>query len=331
MDAMTIVHVPHNLSGRRGLLCALFVGLLLAAPSIAQTYPSKPVRIFVTTPGSILDVVARQLSDKLAPALGQPVIVENKASAIIAMEATAKSAPDGYSLVVAPFTQLAVTPYMYERLPYDPVRDFAPVILLYKAPLLLAAQPSLPANSVKDLIQLAKAQPGKLTYSSSGNGQPPHVYTELFKFNAGIEMVHVPYKGTATAVAALIAGDVNLNMESASAVIPHVKSGRIKALAVTGERHIASLPDVQTFAEAGVPGIGDSWVGIVAPAGTPRDIILRLNREIAKALESQDIKTYYDNAGRSVVASSPEAFAEVISNEISKWREVVKKTGITPG
>jgi tripartite-type tricarboxylate transporter receptor subunit TctC len=184
---------------------------------------------------------------------------------------------------------------------------------------------------VPELVRLAKAQPGRLTYSSSGNGQPAHVYTELFKFNARIDLMHVPYKGAPAATAALLAGDVNVNMESASSVIPLVKSGRIKALAVTGDKRIASLPDVPTFGEAGVAGIGESWVGIVAPAGTPRDVILRLNREIAKALESQDIKVYYDTAGRTIVASSPEAFAAIIREEIPRWREVVKKAGITPG
>jgi tripartite-type tricarboxylate transporter receptor subunit TctC len=309
--------------------------LILTLPpvgqSFAQNFPSKPVRIIGSPPGSILDVVARQLADKLAPALGQPVIVESKPSGIMMMDAAAKSAPDGHSMVVASFAMLTVIPHMYERPPYDPIKDFAPVILLYRAPLVLTAHPSLPASSLPELIQLAKAQPGKLTYSSSGNGQPPHVYTELFKFNTGIDLMHVPYKGAPPSVAAILAGDVNMNMETASAVIPHVKSGRIKALAVTGDKRIASLPEVPTFGEGGVPGIGESWVGIVAPAGTPRDVILRLNREIAKALESQDIKAYYDTAGRTIVASSPDAFAAIIREEIPKWREVVKKAGITPG
>ncbi len=309
--------------------------LLLALPivgqSFAQNFPSKPVRIIGSPPGSILDVVARQLADKLALPLGQPVIVESKQSPITMMDAAAKSAPDGHTMVVASFTMLTVIPHMYERPPYDPLKDFAPVILLYKAPLLLIAHPSLPANSVRELIQLARAQPGKLTYSSSGNGQPPHVYTELFKFTSGIDLLHVPYKGGPPSVAAVLAGDVNVSMESASGVIPHVKSGRIKALAVTGDKRIASLPEVPTFGEAGVAGIGESWVGIVAPAGTPREVILRLNREIAKTLESQDIKAYYDTAGRTIVASSPDAFAAIIREEITKWREVVRKAGITPG
>src|SRR5438309_5497971 len=309
----------------------LLLGFLLIGQSIAQSFPSRLVRIISATPGSILDIVARQLADKLSPALGQPVIVENKPSGIMMMEAVAKSVPDGHSMVVTNFSMLAVIPHMFERPPYDPLKDFAPVILLYKAPLVLTAHPSVPANSLPGLIRLAKAQPGRLTYSSSGNGQPPHVYTELFKFNAEIDLLHVPYKGAAAATAALLAGDVNVNMESVSGVLMHAKSGRIRALAVSGEKRIAALPEVPTFTEGGVPGIGESWVGIVASAGTPRDVILRLNREIAKALESQDIKAYYDTAGRTIVASSPDAFAAIIREEIPKWREVVKRAGITPG
>jgi tripartite-type tricarboxylate transporter receptor subunit TctC len=306
------------------------LGSLLIGQSIAQTFPSRPVRIIVGAPGSILDMAARQLVDKLSPALGQPVIVENKPNGVMMMEA-AKSAPDGHSMVVTNFSMLGVIPHMYERPPYDPLKDFAPVILLYKAPLVLTAHPSVPANSLPELIRLAKAQPGKLTYSSSGNGQPPHVYTELLKFNAGIDLLHVPYKGAAAATTGLLAGDVDLNMESASGVLAHVKSGRIRALAVSGEKRIAALPEVPTFTEGGVPGIGESWVGIVAPAGTPKEIVARLNLEIAKALQSPDIKAYYDTAGRTIAAGSPEAFAALIRDEVPRWREVVKRAGITPG
>ena len=312
-------------------LGALVFGFLLAGQCVAQNFPSKPLKIITTTPGGIIDIVARQLADKLAPALGKPVIVENKANAVIAMQAVAKSLADGHSVAVASFAMLTVVPHMYEQSPYDPLKDFAPVILLYTAPLLFTAHPSLPVNSVPELIRLAKEQPGKLTYSSSGNGQPPHVYMELFKYRAGIDLLHVPYKGTAAALTGLIAGDVNLNMESASAVITHVKSGRIKALAVTGDKRMSSLPEVPTFAEAGVQGISESWVGIVAPAGTPRDIVLRLNQAFANALESQDIKTNYEAAGRSIVANSPEAFSAVIRDDVSKWGQVVSRIGMTPG
>ena len=294
-------------------------------------YPSKPVRIIHVTPaGGILDVAARQLADKLTPALGQPVLVDPRpgAGGLIAMEATAKSAPDGHTVVLCSFVQLTVNPSLYERLPYDPVKDFAPVIVLFSGPSVLLAHPSFPADSVPELIRLAKAQPGKIMYGSSGNGLPPHIFTEQFKSIAGIDLVHVPYKGPMASVAALLAGEVSVIVEASDTVIPHIKSGRLKALAVNGETRIASLPNVQTFNEVGVPGIGVSWVGIVAPAGTSRAIVDRLNREFSRALDSSDIKAYYDNAGRTIVANSPEAFAALIRDEIPKWRQVIRKAGI---
>jgi tripartite-type tricarboxylate transporter receptor subunit TctC len=296
-------------SALAGLLLVFAASHANAQASVSSRYPSKPIRLIATgPPGSIIDVASRQLADKLGPVLGQPVITENKVGAggAIALEAAAKSAPDGYTLVMANFVQLTVNPSMYGQVPYDPVTDFAPVILLYSAPLLLVAHPALPAPSLPDLIRLAKAHPGKLFYGSSGNGLPPHVYIELFKFTAGIDLAHVPYKGGVAATTALVAGEVSVLMESVSGVLPQVKSGRIKALAVTGEKRIASLPEVPTFSEAGVPGIGVSWVGILAPAGTAAAVVERLNREFARALESPDIKAYYDTAGRTVVASSPD-------------------------
>jgi tripartite-type tricarboxylate transporter receptor subunit TctC len=294
-------------------------------------YPSKPVRIIHVTPaGGILDVAARQLADKLAPALGQPVLVDPRpgAGGLIAMEATAKSAPDGHTVVLCSFVQLTVNPSLYERLPYDPVKDFAPVIVLFSGPSVLLAHPSFPADSVAELIRLAKAQPGKIMYGSSGNGLPPHIFMEQFKSSAEIDLVHVPYKGPLASVAALLAGEVGVIMEASDTVIPYVKSGRLKALAVNGETRVASLPNVRTFNEVGVPGIGVSWVGIVAPAGTPRAIVDRLNREFARALASPDIKAYYDNAGRTIVANSPGAFAALIQDEIPKWRQFISKAGI---
>ena len=320
-------------SALAGLLLVVAASHANAQASVSPRYPSKPIRIISSSPpGGILDVAARQLAEQLTPSLGQPVIVDTKpgAGGAIAMEAVARSVPDGHTVGISNFVQLAVNPSMYERLPYDPIRDFVPVTLLYSAPLLLVAHPALPADSVPELIRLAKAKPGGLFYGSAGNGTPPHVFTELFKFVAGIDLVHVPYKG-APVIAALLSGEVQVIMESASGVLPQVKSGKMKALALTGEKRIASLPDVPTFTEAGVAGIGDSWVGIVAPAATPRDVILRLNRELARALASPQIRAYYDSAGRTVIASSSEEFAKIIADEIPKWREVVRKAGITPG
>jgi tripartite-type tricarboxylate transporter receptor subunit TctC len=285
-----------------------------------------------TPAGGFLDVAARQLADKLTPALGQPVIVEPKpgAGGVIAMEATAKSAPDGYTLALCSLGELAVNPSLYERLPYDPVKDFAPVILLFAGPQLLLAHPAFPASSVPELIKLAKAQPGKLLYGSSGIGFPPHLFTEQFKAIVGIDLVHVPYKGSPAAIAGLLAGEVSVMMEGTDLVIPHVKAGRLKALAVNRDARLAALPDVPTLSEVGVLGMARAWVGIIAPAGTPREIVDRLNREFARALESPEIKAYYEEAGRITLGGSPEAFAAHVRDEIPRWREIVKRIGIKP-
>lgn len=328
----------NNVWSRLSTAGLTIAAILLFSSSYAQgpsassgKFPSKPIRIIhITPPGGILDVAARQFGEKLAPRLGQPVLVEARpgGGGLIAMEATAKSVPDGHTLVLCSFVQLAVNQSLYERLPYDPVKDFAPVMLLFYGPSVLVARPDFPANTVQDLIRMAKAQPGKFMYGSSGNALPPHILGEQFKSLAGINLIHVPYKGPAAATAALLAGEVSMIIEASDTIIPFVKAGRFKALAVNGEKRIAALPSVPTLAESGVPGVGVSWVGILAPAGTPREVVGRLNQEFARALALPDIKEYYESAGRTIVASSPEVFAETIQSEIPKWREVVSKAGI---
>lgn len=305
----------------------------LAAPLVAQEFPTKPIRILAGVPGSILDVAARQLSDKVSPALAQPVVVEAKpgAGGVVALEIVARSNPDGYTLVITNFAQLAVTPHMLDRLPYDPAKDFAPVIRLYTTPLLLVAHATFASTSLTDLIGRAKAQPGRILYGSSGNGQPPHVFMELFKHVAKIELGHVPYRGSPAATTAVLSGEVGLILESTSGVISHVEAGTLRALAVTGDKRLATLPSVPTFSEGGVPGIGLSWVGIVAPATTPREVVLRLNRAFARALQAPDIREYYEKAGRTIVADSPDEFAAVIQDEIPKWRNLVREAGLKPG
>jgi tripartite-type tricarboxylate transporter receptor subunit TctC len=220
---------------------------------------------------------------------------------------------------------------VYERLPYDPVKDFAPVMLAFRIPLLLVAGPSVPANSVPELIQLVKSQPGKLFYGSAGNGTPPHILADLFKFTAGIDAVHVPYMGGPAATLALLQGEVSFTFDAPSQVLSHVKSRKLKALAVTGDKRLAVLPDVPTFAEVGVAGMNTGWVAILAPVGTPPERMMRLNREFARALDSPSLKAYYATMGLTIVASSPEELAKRIAEETPKWREIVKRAGITPG
>ena len=299
-----------------------------------QSYPWKVVQIIVPSPaGSPPDVRARELADKVAPFLGQPVIVLNKpgAGGAIGMQAGATSAPDGHTIIFCTDSPLTINSSIYEQLPYDPVKDFAPIMLVHRIPLLLVGGPSLHANSVSELVQLAKKQPGRLFYGSAGSGTPPHILADLFKFTAGIDVVHVPYKGGPAATQALLGGEVSFTFDAPSQVLPHVKAGKLKPLAVTGDKRLAALPDVPTFAETGIPGMTVSWSALLAPAGTPREIVLRLNKEFARALNSASSKAFYDTIGVTVIASSPEELAKRIAEETPKWREVVKRAGITPG
>lgn len=299
-----------------------------------HAFPWKIVQIVVPSPaGSPPDVRARELAEKIAPLLGQPVIIVNKpgAGGAIGMQAVATSAPDGHTIALCTDSPLTVNPSIYEHLPYDPQKDFAPVTTLFRIQVVLVVHPDVHAASVADLVRLAKAQPGKVFYGSAGNGTPPHILADLFKFTAGIDTVHVPYKGGPAATAALLAHDVSYTFDAPSQVLNHVKAGSLKALAVTGGQRLAALPDIPTFAESGIAGMHAGWVGIVAPAGTPREIILRLNRAFATVLAPADVKAYYEGLGTQVMTSSPEEFARRIADEIPRWREVVKRAGITPG
>jgi tripartite-type tricarboxylate transporter receptor subunit TctC len=303
------------------------------ASAQAKTWsPQKPVRIIPNAAGGILEVVARQIGERLGPALGQPVIVENKpgAGSIVAMEAVKTSPADGHTLGITSFFELTINPWLYDRLPYDPLKDFEPVVTVYSGQMLLVAHPSFPGTSLTDLIRIAKADPGKWFYASSGLARPPHIWIERFKATAGLDIRHVPFKGADPLTQAVLSGEVPLAMEGVPPLLPHVKAGKLKPLAVTGDRRLLALPDVPTFAEAGVPGIGLTWVGLVAAAGTPGAAVERLNAEVVRILRAPDFAAAYEQAGRVVVADTPEQFAQTIRKELPEWGAIVKATGLRP-
>lgn len=303
-----------------------------AGAAAAQTYPVKPVRMVIPyPPGGGSDTIGRPLAQKLAEGLGQQVVVENRggANGNIGMEAVARSAPDGYTLVFALSAQLAINPGLYQKLPYDPLRDFAPITLLAAGGYLLVVHPSLPAQSLKDLVALARARPGQIAYSSSGNGSGGHLAMELLNSMAGIRMLHVPYKGGGPALMDLIAGQVQVLFATQLASWPHVQSGRVRALAVSTAKRPASVPDLPTVSEAGLPGYDSGvWYAVLAPAGTPRDIIMRINGEIARALKQPDYRSLLVNNTIEPIGSPPEQLSQYIKSELTKWAKVIKAANV---
>jgi tripartite-type tricarboxylate transporter receptor subunit TctC len=308
-------------------LCAV----LLALCAYAQDYPFKPVRIVVPfAPGGPNDIIVRLVAQKLTEAWGQPVVVENRpgGGGNIGTDFVAKAAPDGYTLLSVGPGSLIINP-LIGRVPYDTARDFAPVTLMARVPNALVAHPSLSANSVKELIALARSQPGKINYGSGGNGSTPHLAGALFASMAGIELTHIPYKGTAPAMSDLIGGQVQIAFLGIPTVLPHFKSGKLRTLAVTGKRRSPELPGVPTVDEAGVPGYEVSpWYGLLAPAGASRAIITRLNAEVARVVRSADMKEKLGVQGAEVAGGSPEEFAAVIRADTATWARVVKDAGI---
>ncbi|HSQ05438.1 MAG TPA: tripartite tricarboxylate transporter substrate binding protein [Burkholderiales bacterium] len=306
-----------------------FAGVLaIALPVFAQTYPSKPIRLVIPyPPGGGSDTIARPLAQKLTEHLGQQVIIDNRGGAggNVGMEMAARSAPDGYTIVLALTAQLAVNVSLYRKLPYDPLRDYAPITLLGNGPYILVAHPSLPVKSVRELIVFAKAHPGQIAYSSSGNGSGGHLAMELLKTMTGIDLVHIPYKGGGPALVDLLAGQVQLLFSTQVAATPHIEAGRIRALAMSTARRSALLPQIPTLAEAGVPGYDSGvWYAILAPAGTPRDIVNKLNAEIVRALILPDYRKLLMIAGIDAIGSTPDELTAFIKSEIAKYAKVVK-------
>lgn len=313
-------------------VAALLAGFTISG-ALAQSYPAKPIRLIVpSSPGGGTDITGRIIAQKLTELLRQQVVVDNRAGAgtRIGNEIVAKSPPDGYTLLMG-LSTLAIIPAVYKSVSYDALKDFAPISQVVSVPNVLVVHPSLPARSVKELIALGKSRPRDLVAGSAGSGTSPHLSLELFKSMAGIEMVHVPYKGSGPGLVALVSGEVAVFFPSASSATPHIKANRVRPLGVTTATRTEALPDVPSIAEAGLPGYeATQWFGVLAPAGTPQAIVERLHKEIVTALKSPDVAKQLSTQGAQIVASSPEQFAAYIRTETKKWAEVVKAAGIKP-
>jgi len=311
------------------LATSAFIATASAQPQ--QTYPNRPIRLVVTlAAGAGTDVAARLFAQKLTDAFGQQVVVDNRpgASGSIGTDLVAKASPDGYTIMTATTSHTSLPP-LRKNLPYDIIKDFAPVSLLINYPLLLVVHPSVPAKSVKELIALAKAKPGQINYGSSGAGSAAHLNAELFKSETGINIVHVPYKGIANAIIGTLAGENTLGFYSVSSILTHVKAGRLRALAATGAKRSPSVPDLPTIAESGLPGYDVmSWVGVLVPAGTPKSIITKLHGELTRILRLPDVKERLASLDFEAVGNTPEEFGAYMKKELATWAKVMKESGI---
>ena len=308
------------------LLCAL------AVPVSAQPYPAKAVRVIVPyPPGGGNDTLGRLFAAKLGERMGQPFVVENRpgAGTMIGTEAAAKSPPDGYTILLSSIATHALSPNLYARVPYDPIKDFAPITLLGVAPTVMVVNKDLPAASLAEFISLAKAKPGNFTYASGGNGTPPHINGEVFKALAGIDLLHVPYKGGGPALADLVAGRVHVMLDTAASAMPHVRGGRLRALAISARERSPEYPEVPTFAEAGLPQYEtNAWYSMHAPAGTPPEIVRRLNAELVAILKDPDILARFKQLSTEPVGNSPEEFAAFVKAELEKYARIIKAANI---
>jgi len=310
----------------------LFLLLWLAAcAGYAQTYPAKAIRLIVPWPPTgTVDILGRTLGQKLSEQMGQPVVIDNRAGAngVIGSEAAAKAAPDGYTILVENITGHAINATLQSKMPFDSLRDFAHVSLLAEVPDGIVSLPSLPAKNVRELIALAKARPGNLTYASFGVGSSAHLAGELFKGMAGVDMLHVPYKGGAPAIADLLAGQVSIYIPVLPSVVQLVKANRLHLLAVTGARRSSAMPDVPTVSESGLPGFeATNWFGLMTPAGTPPAVVARLNAETAKAMQAPDLREKLSALGFEIQVSTPQVFQALLKNETEKWAKVIKASG----
>lgn len=319
----------HTFWGR--LFIAVFSIALFSVSLSAADYPSKPVRFVVPfPPGGNTDILARTIASNLSEMWKQQLILDNRAGAGggIGTEIVAKAPADGYTILLGTIGSISINPSIYKNLAYDPIRDLAPISLISSNPLVIIVHPSVPIRTVKELIALAKAKPNALTYGSGGNGTSTHLSVELFKAMAGISASHIPYRGAPLAATALISGEISMMFDNLAPTLPHVRSGRVRALAVTSASRSSVLPDIPTVQESGLSGYEvTGWYGILAPAGTPRAIIAKLNGDIVTSLKAQAVRNRLQSDGAEPIGSSPEQFAEHIRNETKKWADVVKRSG----
>jgi len=312
----------------------LAIGTLMVAgmqPLSAQEYPARTIRIIVPyTPGGTADLLARTMGQKMAASLGQQIIIDNRpgAGGNIGAGLAAKSAPDGYTILMGTVATHAINPNLYPNMPYDANTDFAPIILVATLPNLLVVNPSTPVKNVKELIALAKAKPGELAFASAGNGTSQHLSGELFKKMTGVDMIHIPYKGSAPALTDLLGGQVQLMFDNIPSSLPQVRAGKLRALAVTGPRRSPVLPDLPTVAEAGLTGYSiTSWFALFAPAGTPAKVLIRLNKEAAKAIASKELQQQWMAQGLEPAGGTPDQLAEFRRIEAAKWEKIVRESG----
>ena len=316
----------------RSALAGLVLALI-ASVVAAQPWPTKPIKWVVPfAPGGTTDILARTIGEKLSVTLGQPIIVENKpgAGGGVGAEQVAKSPPDGYTIMGGTISTHAINASLYKNLPYDPVRDFAPITLIVRVPNMLVVNPDVPAKDVRELIALLKANPGKYSFASSGNGTSQHLSGELFKVMTGVEMQHVPYRGSPPALADVVGGQVTMTFDNITTAWPLVKGGKLRALAVTTAKRSPIAPDVPTLAESGLAGyeIG-SWQGVFAPAGVTAEIVKRFNAEIVRIVNAPDVRQKLVDMGAEPASNTPEEFAAMVKTEVAKWADVVRKSGAT--
>jgi tripartite-type tricarboxylate transporter receptor subunit TctC len=335
---MTRTRISLPLTRRQALLAGAAGALSLSVPAFAETYPARPIRIVVPfTPGGSSDVLARAIGAELTRSLGQPIVIDNTpgAGGSLGCEKAAKAPADGYTLLMGHIGTLAVNPSLYPKLGYDPLRSFTPVAWVARVPNVLVVNPSVPAKDLKELVALAKSQPGRMSYGSGGNGSAAHITMEYFKMQTGTSFLHIPYRGTAPSVNDLLGGQLQVLFTGVTVLLPQIRAGRMRPLAVSSPKRLAVLPDVPTVAESGIAGTqgfeADQWYGLVAPAGTPADIVALLNEHVNKALNAPDVRAHLAAEGAQPTPATPQAFGELIAREIPRWAKVVKNAHIQLG